>query len=256
MVDHRDVASLVRTRAPAFLGAGGSSVALLLLLMVAPAVADDPSRTRSIPATPILEASGEGTVNVAPDMATVSLGVVTQATTAKEAAEENARKMTEVVQALARLGVTGRDIRTQSVSLAPVTETRPNEAPRIRGYRASNQLEATTRNLALVGPILDETVKVGANLAGNVTFGLSDPSAAQTSALRQATREAQARATAMADAIGRRITRVVEIRTADVPTPVRMPIEAMRVAGAAAATPVEAGELTIHARVFLRAEFQ
>lgn len=229
-------------------------VAVLVLLTAVPAAAYDPLRARPATATPIIEASGEGTVNVAPDVATISLGVVTQAATAKEASEENARKMTEVVQALNRLGVAGRDLRTQAVSLAPVTETRPNEAPRIRGYRASNQLEATTKNLALVGPILDETVKVGANLAGGVSFSLSDPAAAQTSALRQATREANARAAAMAEAIGKRITRVVEIRTADVPMPVR-PMEMMRTA-APTSTPVEAGELTIRARVFLRAEFQ
>ena len=254
MTDHDVVAALL-SGIPAPRRLARIIVAGLVLLTTVPAVADDPLRARPLAATPIIEASGEGTVNVAPDVATISLGVVTQAATAKEAAEENARQMTEVVQALTRLGVTGRDLRTQAVSLAPVTETRPNEAPRIRGYRASNQLEATTKNLALVAPMLDETVKAGANLAAGVTFGLSDPAAAQTSAVRQATREAQARATAMAEAIGKRITRVVEIRTADVPTPVRMPMEMMRTT-VAASTPVEAGELTIRARVFLRAEFE
>src|SRR5262245_2058263 len=253
MTDHQ----VVRSRActvrlpllltPALLAAG--------LVSAGPAAAQDPSRARPVPAVPVIEASGEGTVNVAPDVATISLGVMTQAATAKEAAEENARKMTAVVQALNQLGVTGRELRTQAVSLAPVTETRPNEAPRVRGYRASNQVEATTKNLALVGPILDESVKAGANLAGGVSFGLSDPAAAQTSALRQATREAHARATAMADAIGKRITRVLEIRTADVPIPVRAPMEMMRTA-VAPSTPVEAGELTIRARVYLRAEFE
>jgi hypothetical protein len=231
----------------------GIVLVLLLIALARPAAGQFPMRP--VDAPPVLEAHGEGTVTVAPDVATIVLGVVTQAATAKEAAEENARKMTEVVQTLARLGVASKDVRTQAVSLAPVTETRPNEAPRIRGYRASNQVEVSSKDLTRVGPILDEAVKAGANLAGAVRFGLSDPSAAQTSALRAATREAHARATAMADAIGKRLTRVIEIRTAEVVTPWRMPMEALR-AAAAPATPVEAGELTISARVILRAEFQ
>jgi uncharacterized protein YggE len=231
----------------------GLVLGLLLMATAGPAAGQFP--VRPIDAPPFLEANGEGTVTVAPDVATIALGVVTQAATAKEAAEENARKMTEVVQALARLGVASKDVRTQVISLVPVTETRPNEAPRIRGYRATNQVEVTTRELARVGPMLDEVVKAGANVAGAVRFGLSDPSAAQTNALRAATREAHARATAMADAIGKRLTRVIEIRTAEVAPPWRMPMEAMRSA-AAPATPVEPGELTISARVILRAEFQ
>jgi uncharacterized protein YggE len=233
-------------------------VVLLLVVIALPpsAFAGEPSRARSGSRPPVIEASGEGIVNVPPDMATVSLGVVTQASTAREAAEDNARKMTEVVQALARLGVSGKDVRTQTLSLMPVTEARPNETPRIRGYRATNQVEATTRDLARVGPILDEVVKAGANLSGNVRFGLADPSAAQTAALRQATREAHARATAMADALGMRLTRVVEIRSADVAIPRGMAMEPMTMARTATSTPVESGELTIQARVILRAEFQ
>jgi len=88
-----------------------------------------------------------------------------------------------------------------------------------------------------------------------VRFGLSDQSTAQTAALRQATREALARATAMADAIGKRLTRVVDIRAADVAVPRPLGMEPLAMARAAT-TPVETGELTIQARVILRAEFE
>ena len=188
---------------------------LPLLLAVSPAHGDDQFRLRGPGAPPTLEASADAVVRVPPDLATLTLAVVTEATNAKDAASENARRANEVVNALARLGVAGKDVRTQALALSPVFDNRPSEAPRIRAYRATNQIVVTTTNLALVGAILDESTRAGANAAGELRLGLIDPGTAQTAAYRQATREALARATAMAEAIGKRITRVVEIRAVE-----------------------------------------
>jgi len=65
--------------------------------------------------------------------------------------------------------------------------------------------------------------------------------------------DAQRRATAMAEALGKRLGRVLEARTLEVERP--MPrFETMAVRGAAAATPVEPGLVTVRARVTLKAE--
>ncbi len=231
-------------------------LALLALTVATPARADDQFRMRPPGAPSTLEAGAEATVRVPPDQATLSLGVVTEAPTARAAADDNARKATEVLQAVARLGITGKDVRTQALDLSPVFDNRPNEAPRIRGYRATNQIVVTTTDLALVGRLLDEATRVGANAAGGLRLGLTDPVSAQNQAYRQATRDALARVTAMADAIGKRVTRVVEIRAADVGSPRPLGVETMRAASASMSTPVEPGEIAVTARVIVRAEFQ
>jgi uncharacterized protein YggE len=93
----------------------------------------------------------------------------------------------------------------------PVREP-PNDAPRMRGYRASNQVVVTTRDLTLVARLLNEATRADVDVTSALRFGLKDSNTAQTAALSEATREALARATAMADAIGKRLTRVVQIR--------------------------------------------
>jgi uncharacterized protein YggE len=231
---------------------------LPVLLAVSPAHGDDQFRLRPPGAPSTLEASADAVVRVPPDLATLTLGVVSEAANAKDAADENARRANEVVNALARVGVTGKDVRTQALALSPVYDNRPSDAPRIRAYRATNQIVVTTTNLALVGRILDEATRAGANMAGELRLGLTDPGTAQTAAYREATREALARATAMAEAIGKRITRVVEIRTIETgsPRPMMGEMTMMRTTSAASPTPVEPGELTVQARVLVRAEFQ
>ena len=231
-------------------------VLLLLVLHAMPAHADDQFRLRPPGAPPLIEATADAVVRVPPDMATLPRGEVTEAANAKTAADDNARRASEVVNALARAGVTGKDVRTQALALTPVYDNRPSEAPRIRAYRATNQIVVTTTNLGQVGQLLDEAIRVGGNVAGDLRFGLADPGTAQTAAYRQATREALARATAMAEAIGKRIVRVVEIRTIDVGPPRPLVMEMARTAAAAPSTPVEAGELSVQARVVVRAEFQ
>ena len=60
----------------------------------------------------------------------------------------------------------------------------------------------------------------------------------------------------MAEAIGKRVTRVVEIRTADGPVPRPLGVETMRAASASVTAPVEPGEIAVTARVVVRVEFQ
>ena len=233
------------------------ALALLLLLFHAtPARGDDQFRLRPPGGPPSLEVTADAVVRVVPDMATLTLGVVTEAANAKSAADDNARRATDVVSALARAGVTGKDVHTQALTISPIYDNRPSETPRIRAYRATNQIVVTTTNLGQVGQLLDEATRAGANVAGDLRFGLVDPGTAQTAAYRQATREALARATAMAEAIGKRIVRVVEIRTIDLGTPRPLVMEMARTAAAPASTPVEPGELSVQARVMVRAEFQ
>ena len=54
--------------------------------------------------SPTFNLSARGEVRVAPDMATITTGVQTEAATAEEAMQQNAARMTQVVAALRRAG--------------------------------------------------------------------------------------------------------------------------------------------------------
>ena len=66
-----------------------------------------------------IQVSATGTANMAPDMATVSAGVVTQGKTAREAMFGNATKMTSVFEELEAAGIEKKFITTSQLSLQP-----------------------------------------------------------------------------------------------------------------------------------------
>ena len=224
------------------------AIALLLLLavVIVPAVAN---------AADVVEASGIGELQLAPDQAILSLGVTTEAPAAKDALDANTRRMTAVLAALAGAGFRGTDVVTRAVSVTPVMEHRPQGEPRITGYRASNTVQVTSRDPATIGRALDAGVQAGANVAGGVAFGLTDPRAAETLALRLAVQDAQRRATAMVEALGRKLGRVIEVRAAesDRPTP---RFEATALRAASMPTPIEPGLITVRAHATVKAEIR
>jgi uncharacterized protein YggE len=201
-----------------------------------------------------VEATGDAEVTLPPDQAVLSLGVTTDAPSARQALEDNARLMTAVVAALAQAGFAGTDVATRAVSLTPLTEFQPNEKPRITGYRANNTVQVKTKDPASIGRALDAGVQAGANVSGGIAFSLADPRPAETQALKLAVQDASRRASAMADALGKRLGRVVEVRAVEVdrPTP-RFEAMATR---AAAQPPIEPGLITVRARALLKAEIR
>ena len=202
-----------------------------------------------------VETTGEGEVTVAPDQALLSLGVTTDAPTAKQALDDNARAMTAVLAALDQAGFTPPDVATRAVSLTPLTDYKTPEQPRIVGYRANNTVQVKSKDPAAIGRALDAGVKAGANVSGGIAFGLADPRTAETQALRLAVQDAQRRAGAMADALGKRLGRVVEVRTIDVDRPVPR-LEMTMARRADVATPIEPGLITVRARAILKAEIR
>jgi uncharacterized protein YggE len=226
--------------------------ALSLLLLAAALMAPAPVLAGSS----TVEVTGEAELRLPPDQAVLSLGVTTEAATAREAMEKNAQTMTAVMAALATAGFAGKDVRTQAVSLHPVMDYRPNEQPRIIGYRASNTVQVTTKDPASIGRALDAGVQAGANVSAGLAFTLADPRAAETQALRLAVQDAQQRAGAMAEALGKKITRVVEVRAVDAERIVPRPEMMAARAAAPTQTPIEPGLVTIRARAALKAEMR
>jgi uncharacterized protein YggE len=159
------------------------------------------------------------------------------------------------VAALRAIGLAGADtIRTQAVSVSPVTEGRPGERTRIVGHRAANQVEIRVGRIADLGGALDAALAAGATDIGSTRLVLADSRPAELRALAAAVLDAQARLEAMASALGRRVGRVLEVRTVDGggrPEPLMTYARA-----SSASIPIEAGQITVRARVVLRAELQ
>ena len=169
---------------------------------------------RQQPAT--LQASGDGSVLVVPDIAIVTIGVTTRGASAGEALRQNSTDLAAVIDTIRAEGVDDRDIGTAGFSVSPIYERRPDGArddqlPRIVGYQVSNEVRVTIRDIATSGGILDKVVVAGANQVNGIVFDIADRKAAEDAAIEAAIGEARRRGGLMAAAAGVRLTRILTV---------------------------------------------
>jgi uncharacterized protein YggE len=199
--------------------------------------------------------SGDSIVQAQPDTAIVTVSVVTQSKRAIDAQQENAAKSEAVVRALKAAAGAGAEVKTSGYSLQPQRVYRENQPPTITGYEARNSVTVTLSDLTKVGSVIDATAQAGANDIAGISLTLRRDRPARDEALAQATQEAMGKARVIAQALGGRVVRIVEVHeegTIRPPVPVYDRMETSRMA--AAQTPIEVGSLEITSRVQLIAE--
>lgn len=207
---------------------------------------------------PMLSVSGTGEARVAPDEATVRLGVVAQAPTARAVQEEVNRTAGAVLDAVRKLGIKAEDIQTSGLSLSPLySQGRPGteeQAPRITGYQANNTVAIRVEDLTKVGPVIDAGLGAGANNLEGIAFGLRNDEAARAAALTNAVREARAKAEALALALKVQLVGILEVTEGGVSiNPPPYPKGRFAVAEALSTeTPVSAGQVGVEASVTIR----
>jgi uncharacterized protein YggE len=196
--------------------------------------------------------TGEGEASVAPDMALLSLTVMREAATAREALDANNAAMTDVTEAIKQFGIADRDLQTAGLQIMPRYDytNKPDgtQEAKLVAYQVTNTLSVRVRDLVKTGEILDKAVSLGVNEGGNITFANDDPSAVITEARKKAVAEATAKANTLAEAAGVKLGRVVEISD-QAYSAQPMPIEAKAFDRVAAAVPIQAGENSYRVQV-------
>ncbi len=231
--------------------AGSAAAASAQTTPTTPVVADTMFRATTLN----LAAYGES--EVAPDKATITLGVQTDAPTAEQAIRDNANKMTRVIESLKRAGLSEREIQTSNLSLNPQYVYQENLPPRLTGYQASNQVIITVRQLNRLGQVVDATVNAGATNVGGISFGIDDPTEAENRARVEAVENLRAKADIYAKAMGYRIARLVTLNEGSSYTPMPPPMPMMMRAESAkydASTPISPGETKV--RVDISATYE
>lgn len=204
------------------------------------------------PLTPMILAVGEGRREVAPDKATIVLGVETRSKTPAAAASANADRSTRIRTALARAGVADKDIATARYTV----HFEQGRTPADTQYVAVNMVTVTTKQLDQVGRIIDTGLGAGANNINSLFYDLSDRSAAEAGALGDAVADARRQADIMAQAAGGRVGDLVELGTQQPQyRPYAADMMAMRVQAGGAPTPVSPGTVMVTASVTARWRF-
>lgn len=193
--------------------------------------------------------NGEGSVEAAPDMATITLGVTNEAQEAKAAMDATSDAVAQVLARLAEAGIEDRDIQTQNLSMNPVWSNRPSTqgyGNQITGFVASNTVMVRVRDLASLGEVLDAVIADGANDFNGLRFGVQDPDPLMEEARKRAVQDAVARAELLAEAAGVTLGPVHQIMDhGGGGGPIMMEMAAASRSG----VPVAAGEVTVNANV-------
>ncbi|BCP54557.1 SIMPL domain-containing protein [Kaistia sp. 32K] len=184
----------------------------LLAVVAAPAMA------QQAPQPPTLTVFGDGIATAVPDIAVVTLGVVSEAPTAKDALAANATDMTAVISAITDAGIATKDIATSGLSVNPVYSD-PSKDPegrqQVTGYRVQNQVTVKIRDLAKSGPLLDKVVSAGANRVTGIDFDIDKAGALRDEAMKAAIAEARRKAVLMAEAAGVALGPIQSVQTSE-----------------------------------------
>jgi uncharacterized protein YggE len=198
-----------------------------------------------------VQAVGEASVSVHPDQAKIQVGVVTEAASAQEAASRNATQVDAVLAQLRTVLGSAGDVETSNYSLTPnYRQPRDGAQPVLTGYTASNTVEATTSDLAMVGKLIDAASRAGANNIAGLRFTLKDEEPARAAALALAAKRARAHAEAIASGLGVRTGAVVSAKEGAVfAYPQQRAMMEM-----ASRTPIEPGLVDVRANVTVEVE--
>lgn len=193
-------------------------MAVLTLSLAGAAVAQEPPAPGAEPPRRIV-VTGEGRVEAAPDLATLTAGVQTEATDAAAALGATSAAMEGVLAALAAAGIAPQDMQTSQLSVDPLWADDGAGTARVRGYSASNLVTVRVRDVARLGAVIDAAGAAGANRVFGIGFEIAEPRAQLDAARERAVADARARAELLARAAGVTLGPVLSIREGGAPAP-------------------------------------
>lgn len=182
-------------------------VAALALVACAPAQSALAGQQRAAQTAPAvtggqLTVVGSGEAFGEPDQAQVQIGVETFSPTVGEATADNQAALDAVMAALDEAGIPARDIQTSNYSVWAEQIYGDRGPEGIAGYRVSNLVTVTIRDITLVDEVLGAVTEAGANAIHGVMFSVADTAALQAEARANAVANADARAQSLAELAG------------------------------------------------------
>lgn len=194
----------------------------------------------------VMKVRGVGIVKAQPNIAVVSLGVITENKSLEIAQTENAEKSIAVINGLETMGIPNSDISTGSYVIEQQYDY--IEGKQIfRNYKVTNILNVTIRDVDKVGEIIDNSVRNGVNVVNNIKFTIDNMSIYYNKALNLAVKDAMRKAVEIGNTLKVNVNKVPssiveENYNEAVPQPIMMKMYA-------ATTPIMPEEIKITAKI-------
>jgi len=194
-------------------GLGGLLIAFVALLVVQKAYDLQMEFKNAKPANTI-SVSGQGKVTAIPDLATVTIGVLSQGTTAVDVKNQNNDKVNKVIAFIKQQGIADADIQTSQYSFYPQQDYN-NGTPKITGYQGNQsvtvKVHGVDKNQDVLNQILDGAVNNGANQIEGNTLTIEKPTDLQNNAKKLAIDDAKKKAQELASEAGLTLGKIVSI---------------------------------------------
>lgn len=189
-------------------------VANVVVSQVAPATAPvQIAPAQAVPARTIT-VNALGQIMAAPDQANLSVGSEISGKTAKEALDKAKAQSDLIKNAILKVGIEEKDIRTSGVNAYPINNSDKNGV-QLTGepttYRAYLNLNITIHDLTKAGAVLDAATTAGANQVGGLSYSIKDDSTLRAQALEQAVKQAKPKADAIARGLGLQVGQVISV---------------------------------------------
>ncbi|OHB24482.1 MAG: hypothetical protein A3F96_01130 [Parcubacteria group bacterium RIFCSPLOWO2_12_FULL_40_10] len=226
--------------------------------------------SRSVVPERTFTVSGEGKVVAVPDIAQLSVGVLTEGgENLTDLQKQNTEKINLIISYLKEQGIDQKDIKTEYYNISPRYQSTPcplylptypeiirpcPSSPEIIGYSISQTISVKVRDLSKAGDILAGAVKRGANTVYGPNFTIDDPVSLQNQAREEAIKVARKKAKSMAKAGDFRLGKLVSIQEGFSGLPITYGLEAK--GGAVSIPTIEPGSQEILVNITLTYEIR
>ena len=205
---------------------------------------------------PTVTVTGHAEMSVRPDVAFITLGVVTAGNDVAIERQENDQAVQRIVEAVTALGIEQNKITTSQFFLQPIyrqQDPKEQATPVISGYRLQNTMIITVEDLAKTSAVIDAVFQAGANQFQGLRFGLRDDKAVRDELLKKAVLDGKRKAGIIADTLGINVGKLISVSETGRTNPVYTG-DAPTFKQDAVRTPVEAGSMTVSVNVTLSYE--
>lgn len=207
------------------------------------------------PASGELAVVGEGKVDIVPDTASVDLGIIiNDAKTVDDASTKINTVNNAIVASLAALGIDNKDIKTSNYSINPTYDYSRGGSGTITGYTGNTTVTVKVRDTSKLPQAIEAATKAGANQVMGTNYTIDKPESYREQARQKAIDNAKEQAQKLANQLGIRLGKVVNIVESTSGAPIPMYMEKAIGMGAGGNAPIadlQPGTQTISSTVTL-----
>jgi uncharacterized protein len=152
--------------------------------------------------------TGEGRVLASPDVAQVSITIVTENVDAEAAQEENVEQFNKLVADLKELGIDEKDLKTTSYNVNPVYDWTDGERVD-RGFEVRQSLQVKIRDLDKSGDVIRIASQNGVNRVGGLSFIVDNPEQYKEEARTKSLENAKLKAEELSEVLGVKLGKII-----------------------------------------------